>query len=65
MPYPCDEGDWACPVSLTPLFNQLPDIHGVDSFQALSLAVKLIHSLLEDFVEKVGTLFLDGDEFTP
>ena len=63
MPYPCKDGDWACPVSLTPLFDQLPDIRGVDSFQALSEAVKLIHRLLEGFVEMGGTLFMDGDEF--
>ena len=65
MPYPCGEGEWACPVFLTPLFDQLPDIRGVDSFQALSLALKLIHSLLEGFIEQGGTLFFDGEKFTP
>jgi hypothetical protein len=51
-PYACEDGDWACPVCLTPLFDHLADIPGVDSFQALSLAMKLVHSLLEDFIKK-------------
>jgi hypothetical protein len=65
MPYPCEDGDWACPVSLTPLFDQLSDMRGVDSLQALSEAVKLIHRLLEGFVENGGRLFIDGHEFPP
>jgi hypothetical protein len=63
MPYPCEGRDWACPVSVTPLFDQLPDMQGLDSFQALELAIKLVHNLLEGFIEKGGSLYMDGDEF--
>jgi hypothetical protein len=59
-----DGEDWACPVSITPLYDRLADIHGIDSFQAVSLALRLVHRLLENFKEKGGTLsYPEGDEF--
>lgn len=55
---------WACPVALTPLYHRLADIHGVDSFQAVSLALGLVHRLLESFREKGGTIsYPVGDDF--
>ena len=65
MPYRCEGGDWACPVSLRPLFDDLADIHGIDSLQALRLAIELVHTLMQDFIQKGGALFLDGEEFAP
>lgn len=59
-----DIEEWACPVSLDPLFKNLHDAHGCDSFQALCLASKLIFSLLSSFVEKGGQLVNeDGADF--
>ena len=64
-PFRSEVGDWACPVSLAPLFDSLPDIHGVDSFQALQLGLELIDRLLRDFVAKGNGLSLDGENFAP
>ena len=50
---------WACPVSVEPLYKQLADIAGEDSFQALCLASRLAASLLEGFVQSGGRLFND------
>jgi hypothetical protein len=56
--------EWACPVSLEPLYANLRDIHGGDSFQALCLAVRLVHQLLKGFVEDGGSLTYEtGEEF--
>ena len=56
---------WACPVSLEPLHERLPDIAGEDSFQALCLANRLAASLLEGFVDSGGRLLNDdGTDFS-
>ncbi|MDX1253507.1 MAG: hypothetical protein IDH49_14905 [Gammaproteobacteria bacterium] len=56
--------EWACPVSLTPLYKNLRDARGGDPFQALCLASALILDLLSGFKEKGGTLlFEEGQEF--
>lgn len=47
-----------CPVAMPGLFTRLADIEGVDTFQALLLAVQLVCSLLVDFAAKGGK-FLD------
>lgn len=67
-PYPeksIGKGDnWACPVSLEPLYKRLPDIVGVESFQALWLASNLILRLLQTFLNKGGQLVdEDGSRF--
>jgi hypothetical protein len=55
-PYQTDSphGDWACPVAMIGLHRRFPDIYGVDSWQALVLAVDLTKKLLETFVEIDG-----------
>ena len=59
-----EEQEWACPVSLTPLFKELGASHGGSSFQALCLASALALGLLQDFREKGGVLFYaPGEEF--
>jgi hypothetical protein len=60
-PYQIEEGEWACPVTLRGLHEGLPDIRGVDSFQALCLAIGLALTLLQNFVDKGGTLSAHGD----
>lgn len=52
--------EWACPVSLTPLYTKLRDIHGGSSLQAICLALSLAKSLLDGFVEKGGELTYDS-----
>ncbi len=62
-PYSVDTEEWACPVSLKPLYPRLPDQHGVDSMQALCLALSLVFDLLSHFKEKGGALqYEDGEE---
>jgi hypothetical protein len=56
MPYKFGPNEWACPVSLHGLYDDLRDQHGEDSFQSLMLAQNLARMLLGDFVEKGGKL---------
>ena len=56
IPYRISADEWACPVALTGLHNQLHDMHGNDSFQALMLAQNLAKTLLFAFVEDGGRL---------
>ena len=59
-----DLEEWACPVSLKPLYKNLRDAHGSDSFQAMCLAASLVIDLLIGFQEKGGKLIMeDGAEF--
>ncbi|HEY3643879.1 MAG TPA: hypothetical protein VGM16_00960 [Gammaproteobacteria bacterium] len=56
-----DPEEWGCPVSLTPLYSRLHDAHGVDSFQALCLAIALAQDLLQGFKEEGGMLTYGDD----
>jgi hypothetical protein len=62
-PYQTDSkfNDWACPVGLSGLHGAFPDMHGVDSWQALTLAMNLIGNLLSYFVEDGGKLYYEKD----
>jgi hypothetical protein len=65
-PYLVDEEkqDWACPVSLSPLYKDLGASQGTSSFQALCLASSLVLCLLQKFRQKGGLLFYpSGEEF--
>lgn len=68
-PYPVegneDIDEWACPVSLEPLYSRLHDAHGGGSFQALCLASNLILNLLQGFKEKGGQLFHEDGTLFP
>jgi hypothetical protein len=55
-PYEVDEHEWSCPVTLKGLYKLGP-ISGVDSLQALMLALGLVKSLLDDFCEKGGKIY--------
>ena len=55
-PYPSDV-DWACPVTVEGVDWPFPDMHGVDSLQALTLALQFARHALESFLQKGGTLF--------
>jgi hypothetical protein len=54
-PYRASDVDWACPVAADGLYAKLADIHGIDSFQALILAQKLLRLLMNGAVEDGGT----------
>ena len=55
---------WACPVSIEGLHAKLHDAVGIDSWQALSLAMGLTRQLLGYFLEDGGKLYWEegGDE---
>lgn len=64
QPYLEKEGHWACPVELSPLYGELADIRGVDSFHSLWLACSLVLKLLESFKSSGGMLYdAEGGEF--
>jgi hypothetical protein len=56
-PYHVADDQWACAVRVSGLYNDLCDMHGTDSWQALQLAQGLAAQLLGYFVEKGGKLF--------
>ena len=61
-PYRLEQYEWAVPIQLEGLFQSLPDIHGEDSFEALSLSFALAHKLLNEFLEQGGRLLeMDGE----
>jgi len=64
QPYPATNASWACPLTLEGLHKKLPDIHGIDSLQAIELAMKLAADLVCSFAEKGGKIFWsrDGDQ---
>ena len=54
-PYRASDVDWACPVEAEGLHSNLSDMHGVDSFQALILAQRLLLQLAMGVVEDGGS----------
>ena len=62
-PYEIQSGDWACPVATMGLYGVYPDMHGVDSWQALTLAQRLVEGVLGMFVNGGGKLFTEKDGF--
>lgn len=63
-PYAEEEGSWACAVEVSPIYGELADIRGVDSFHALWLACSLVLKLLESFRSSGGKLYdSEGGEF--
>ena len=65
-PYPVGPDEWACPAALFGLHGTFPDMHGVDSWQALMSARQLLNDLLTYFVEDGGKLYWEdgGEEMT-
>lgn len=55
-PYRNADGEWACPVSLIGLQEQLNDMRGVDSLQALVLAIGLARKLLGYVIDDGGRI---------
>src|ERR1700730_7217172 len=63
MPYQRGVDEWGCPVSLSPLFNNIHDAVGGSSFQSICLALALVLKLLTHFREDGGVL--SHDDGTP
>jgi hypothetical protein len=61
QPYQVNDVSWACPVTLDGVDPQLADMHGIDSWQALLLAISLVRSRLEHFLETGGKLYWPDD----
>jgi hypothetical protein len=59
-PYRTTKQDWGCPVD-SGILGRVADARGVDSFQALCLAISLVRALVEDFLDKGGRLLDPGD----
>lgn len=57
MPYEVNDVSWACPVAVDGVDRKLADMHGVDSWQAMLLAISLVRSRLEHFLETGGRLY--------
>lgn len=55
-PYEISEREWACPVSVQGLQARIPDMRGVDSWQAMQLAYQTAAQALVYFVEDGGRL---------
>jgi hypothetical protein len=56
-PYQVNEVSWACPVAVEGVNTRLADMHGIDSWQALLLAISLVRSRLHHFLETGGKLY--------
>jgi hypothetical protein len=52
----CGFADWACKIELNGLHEDIPNIWGTDSWQALHLANRWLKVLLKDFHRKGGKL---------
>ena len=62
QPYQKGDGSWACPIQLKGLFENLSDVSGEDSFQALMLAQNLARTLLNALAEKGWNVYSQGDK---
>ena len=56
-PYQVDDISWACPVIVDGLHKNLKDAIGIDSWQALSLAIALVRQLLGYYVQDGAELY--------
>lgn len=55
-PYRASAGDWVCPVDISGLNGDLAEIHGIDSLQALALAIRFVGERFEAFVAGGGRI---------
>lgn len=58
-------GAWVCEAALVNLFRDRARARGVDSLQALQLALAAVHEALEDLIRRGGSVaWEDGSPFT-
>jgi hypothetical protein len=58
QPKPASDVSWTCAVSAEGLLRPA-DIHGIDAWQALILALSLLESQVAHFLENGGALFFE------
>ena len=61
LPYPVDDGTWACAAELEGVDPRYPDICGASSMQALNLATALIATRLGHLLER-GERLVDAED---
>jgi hypothetical protein len=54
MPYKESTVSWRCPAEIRGFERRYPDMSGVDSMQALCLAMAILRARIEDFLDKGG-----------
>jgi uncharacterized protein DUF6968 len=64
-PFHTPEGDWGCPVTISGLHEGIATIYGLDSFQAICLAITFVRNRLASFLADRGRIVLPetGEEF--
>jgi hypothetical protein len=63
-PYWIEEGiSAACPIAIHGLVGRVQDVHGVDLFQALELAIGLANSLLSSIPPEKVLVWPDGEPY--
>lgn len=65
--YQSSDVSWSCPIEAIGIKERLPDITGIDSWQATQLSFRLLSDIAGHFVEQGGKLFWAGshDLFDP
>lgn len=64
-PYRISDEQAACPISMRGLYPKLPDLRGVDTFQALAIALQFVRQTIEAWEKKGHTFhFPEGDRLT-
>ena len=63
LPYPEDDGNWACAVELQGVDPRYPDVCGASSMQALNLATALLATRLGHLLER-GERLVDAEDST-
>ena len=57
QPYQVDDVSWTCPLIVEGLHKKLKDAVGIDSWQALGLAIALVRQLLGYYVEDGAEMY--------
>jgi hypothetical protein len=58
--YQSSDVSWSCPIEAVGIKQRLPDITGIDSWQAIQLSFRLLSDIAGHFVEQGGKLFWSG-----
>ena len=61
-PYEISEDEAACPIEMKDLYQKIPDLRGIDTFQALAIAFMFVRTTIREWTKK-GYIFElpDGD----
>lgn len=59
------QGDADCPVAVRGLYDDLPPIRGIDSLDALRIAINFVERLLRDKKAQAKLYWPDGEEYVP